>query len=100
MARQAARESRPFVVSALTLRTNLGKILSRMAAEQRSVVIEKRNAPTAVLLNIRDYVRLAAPEPDILRLIGEEARRNKTSAMTSREIDRVIKATRAKNKAR
>ena len=31
--------------------------------EQRSLVIEKRGTPVAVLLSIRDYVRLAAPEP-------------------------------------
>jgi hypothetical protein len=37
---------------------------------------------------IGDYVRLAAPEPDVLRIIGEEAERNGTCTLTSREIDR------------
>jgi hypothetical protein len=41
------------VVSALSLRTNLGKILRRLDAERRSLVIEKRGTPTAVLMNIR-----------------------------------------------
>lgn len=86
------------VVPALSLRTNLGKILRRVEVEQRSLVIEKRGTPTAVLLNIRDYVKLAAPEPAVLKIIGGEAKRNKTSALTSRQIDRIISTARAKRK--
>ncbi|MGD0469941.1 MAG: type II toxin-antitoxin system Phd/YefM family antitoxin [Terriglobales bacterium] len=86
------------VVSALSLRTNLGKILRRMDVERRSLVIEKRGTPTAVLLNIRDYVKLAAPEPEILKIIGDEAKRNKTATLTSRQIDQVIKAARLEKK--
>jgi hypothetical protein len=88
------------VVSALSLRTNLGKILRRMDVERRSLVIEKRGTPTAVLLNIRDYVKLAAPEPEILKIIGEEAKRSKTSVLTSRQIDQVIKTVRSEKKKR
>jgi len=88
------------VVSALSLRTNLGKILRRMDVEQRSLVIEKRGTPTAVLLNIRDYVKLAAPEPEILKIIGDEAKRNRTSTMTARQIDHVIKTARSEKKKR
>ena len=88
------------VVSALSLRTNVGKILRRMDVERRSLVIEKRGTPTAVLLNIRDYVKLAAPEPEILKIIGEEAKQNKTSALTARQIDQVIKTVRSEKKKR
>ena len=88
------------VVSALSLRTNLGKILRRMDVERRSLVIGKRGTPTAVLLNIRDYVKLAAPEPEILKIIGEEAKQNKTSALTARQIDQVIKTVRSEKKKR
>jgi prevent-host-death family protein len=88
------------VVSALSLRTNLGKILRRVDVERRSLVIEKRGTPTAVLLNIRDYVKLAAPEPEVLKIIGDEAKRNKTATMTSRKIDQVIKAARSEKKRR
>jgi hypothetical protein len=49
----------------------------------------------AVLLSIRDYVRLAAPEPEALRVIGEESRKKGTDQLTSRQIDRIIKAARA-----
>jgi len=84
------------VVSALHARANFGKLLRRVADEQRSLVIEKRGAPKAVLLSIRDYVRLAAPEPEVLRIIGEESRQKGTHKLTSQQIDRVIRATRAR----
>jgi prevent-host-death family protein len=93
MLRTAKNDS--IVVSALHARANFGKLLRRVADERRSLVIEKRGTPKAVLLSIRDYVRLAAPEPEVLRLIGEESRRKGTNALTSRQIDQVIKAARA-----
>src|SRR2546429_4818336 len=88
------------VVSALRARTNFGKLLRRVEVERRSLVIEKRGSPKAVLLSIRDYVRLAAPEPEVLKVIGEESKRKGTDALTSRQIDEVIKATRASKKNR
>jgi hypothetical protein len=68
--------------------------------ERRSLVIEKRGTPKAVLLSIRDYVKLAAPEPEVLRIIGEESERNGTNTLSSRQIDQIIKATRAEKKKR
>lgn len=88
------------VVSALTARTGFGKLLRRLEEEHRSLVIEKRGTPRAVLLSIRDYVRLAAPEPEVLRLIGEESKRKGTDKLTSRQIDQEIKAVRAGKRKR
>src|SRR5437879_10742763 len=88
------------VVSALHARANFGKLLRRVADERRSLVIEKRGTPKAVLLSIRDYVRLAAPEPEVLRLIGDESRRKGTSTLSASQIDKVIKATRAQKTKR
>jgi len=84
------------VVSALHARANFGKLLRQVADERRSLVIAKRGTPKAVLLSVRDYVRLAAPEPEVLRLIGEESRLQRTTTLSSRQIDRVIKAVRAR----
>ena len=53
-----------------------------------------------MLLSIRDYVKLAAPEPEVLRAIGEESRRKGTDKLTSRQIDQIIKATRAQKRKR
>jgi prevent-host-death family protein len=93
-------KSGAIVVSALRARATFGKLLRRVDDERRSLIIEKRGTPKAVLLSIREYVRLAAPEPEVLRLIGEEAKGNGTSRLTSREIDRIIKVTRAKKRRR
>ena len=86
------------VVSALHARANFGKLLRRVADERRSLVIEKRGIPKAVLMSIRDYVRLAAPEPEVLRLIGEESQHKGANKLSSRQIDQVIKATRKKHR--
>jgi prevent-host-death family protein len=88
------------VVSALRARAGFGKLLQRVEQERRSLVIEKRGTPRAVLLSIRDYVRLAAPEPEVLKVIGEESRRKRTDLLTSRQIDRIIKTTRARKPKR
>ena len=88
------------VVSALRARSNFGKLLRRVDDERRSLIIEKRGIPKAVLLSIRDYVKLAAPEPEVLKFLGEEAERNGTSTMTSRQIDQVIKASRSRKPKR
>jgi prevent-host-death family protein len=88
------------VVSALTARTGFGKLLRRVEDEQHSLVIEKRGAPKAILLSIRNYVRLAAPEPEVLRILGEESQRNGTDKLSSRQIDQEIKAARAQKRKR
>jgi prevent-host-death family protein len=88
------------VISALQARANFGKLLRRVDDERRSLVIERRGTPKAVLLSIRDYVRLASPEPEVLRAIGLESERNGTSALTSRKIDQIIKASRPSKRKR
>jgi prevent-host-death family protein len=82
------------VVTALDVRANFGKLLRRVAEQGRSIVIEKRGSPRAVLLSIRDYVRLSVPEPEVLRIIGEESGSKKMNRLTARQIDRVIQASR------
>ena len=88
------------VVSALRARANFGELLRQVEEERRSLVIEKRGTPKAVLLSIRDYVRLAAPEPEVLRIIGEESQRKGTDTLSSRQIDQVIKVARAQKPKR
>ena len=92
------------VVSALRARANFGKLLDHIEGgvegERRSLVIEKRGTPRAVLLSLRDYVKLAAPEPEVLRIIGEESERKGTHKLTSRQIDQAIKMVRAQSKKR
>ncbi|HEX5430353.1 MAG TPA: type II toxin-antitoxin system Phd/YefM family antitoxin [Bryobacteraceae bacterium] len=82
------------VISALTARSQFGQILKQVEQQRRSFVIEKRGAPKAVLLGIEDYIRLAAPEPDVLKTIGEGSTRRGTDKLPQRQIDRAIKAAR------
>ena len=82
------------VVTALDARTNFGKLLRRVEDEGQSVVIEKRGRPRAVLLSVRDYVRLAVPEPEVLRVIGMESKRKGTNRLNATQVDRIIKAAR------
>lgn len=93
-AKTAAKSS--IVISALRARSNFGRLLNRVDKESRSLVIEKRGTPRAILLSIRDYVRLAAPEPEVLRAIGEESTRKGMASLSSRQIERIIQAARAR----
>src|SRR5256884_8992547 len=83
------------LISALRARSTFGQLLRRVEKDSRGLIIEKRGIPRAILLSIRDYVRLASPEPEVLKVIGEESQRKGTDKLTSRQIDQVIKATRA-----
>jgi prevent-host-death family protein len=90
------RKTENVIVSALRARSHFGELLRQVEKERRSLVIEKRGTPRAVLLSIRHYVRLAAPEPEVLKAIGEDSKRKGTDALTSRQIDAIIKKARAR----
>ncbi len=96
MASPARAKSGGLLISALRARSNFGKLLQRVESEGQSLVIEKRGRPKAVLLSVRDYVRLASPEPEVLKVIGEESLRRGTSTLSAREIDRIINAARGR----
>ena len=83
------------VISALTARSQFGQILEEVEKDRRSFVIEKRGSPKAILLGIQDYIRLAAPEPEILKKLGEVSVRRGTDKLSPRQIERVIKLARA-----
>jgi prevent-host-death family protein len=87
------------VISATRARATFARLLRRVHAVHCPLLISRRGVSVAVLLSIHDYVKLAAPEPKVLKAIGEEALKNKTTALTSRQIDRIIEATRATGRA-
>jgi prevent-host-death family protein len=82
------------VVTALDARSNFVRLLRRVEDEGRSLVIEKRGRPRAVLLGIQEYLRLALPEPEVLRVIGMESKRRRTSKLTAKQIDQIITTAR------
>jgi prevent-host-death family protein len=94
------KKTHGMVVSALRARTHFGSLLRQVEENRGSLVIEKRGTPRAVLVSIRDYVRLAAPEPEILKALGEESEQNRTDTLTSGEIGQLIRKTRAQKTKR
>ena len=94
MASPGTGKGSTIVVSALRARANFGRLLRQIETERQSLVIEKRGRPKAVLLSIPEYVKLAAPEPEVLKVIGQESRRKGTSDLSSRRIDRIIRSAR------
>ena len=100
MASSATGKNTPIVISALRARANFGKLLQRLENERQALIIEKRGRLKAVLIGIRDYVKLAAPEPEVLSTIGEESERNGTSTLSVAPIERIIRASRKRNRHR
>src|SRR6266481_7059256 len=88
----------PKIITALTARTQFGQILRRAGRQQERFIVDRRGRPEIVIMGIKDFLRSMAPQPEVLRAIRAEAKRNKTSSLTSRQIDREISAYRRKRK--
>ena len=88
------------IISALTARTQFGQILRRAGRRQERFVVDRRGQPEVVIMGIKDFLATIAPEPEVLRAIRAGAKRNKTSRLTSRQIDREISAYRRERKLR
>src|SRR5438128_11598471 len=90
--------SMPRVITALTARTQFGQILRRAGRQQERFIVDRRGNPEVVIMGLKDFLKTIAPEPEVLRAIRAEAKRNKTSCMTNREINREISAYRRERK--
>jgi prevent-host-death family protein len=88
------------VVSALTARTQLGQILRRVKAKNERFVVDRRGEAEAVIMSMKDYVNLVAPEPAWLRRIGEASKRRGTNKLTMRHINTEIRASRRDTRAK
>jgi prevent-host-death family protein len=88
------------VISALTARTQLGQILRRVKAKNERFVVDRRGEAEAVIMSMKDYVDLVAPEPDWLRRVGEASKRRGTSKLTMRQINTEIRASRRETRAK
>jgi hypothetical protein len=60
----------------------------------------RRCVPRYQLLGIRDFLKTIAPEPEILTVIGQEARRKPVNRLSMRQIDREIQALRQEKRPR
>jgi prevent-host-death family protein len=88
----------PKIITALTARTQFGQIMRRASRQQERFVVDRRGQPEVVIMGVKDFLTTIAPEPEVLRAIRAEAKRNKTSRLTSRQINREISAYRRERK--
>jgi len=86
--------SMPKVITALTARTQFGQILRRAGRQQERFIVDRRGNPEVVIMGLKDFLKTIAPEPEVLRAIRAEAKRNKTSKLNSRQIGQEITAYR------
>jgi prevent-host-death family protein len=86
------------VVSALTARTQLGQILRRAAERDERFVVDRRGKPSVIIMSVRDYIRNIAPTPAAYQAIRQEAKKNGSSSLSMREINREIAAYRGRAK--
>ena len=90
--------SMPKVITALTARTQFGQILRRAGRQHERFIVDRRGKPEVVIMGIKDFLTNMAPEPEVLQTIRVQAKRNKTSSLTARQIDREITAYRRERK--
>src|SRR5438046_9240693 len=66
-------EPNPNVVSAVTARASLDKMLRRVKSARERFVIQRRGQPEAVLMSFEDYLELVAPAPESLKELWRAA---------------------------
>jgi hypothetical protein len=86
------------VISVLTVRTQLGQILKRASEKDERFVVDRPGKPSVMIMSVRDYIRNIAPPHPAFVAIREEAKKNGTSELSMREIDREIAAHRRQAK--
>jgi nucleoside-triphosphatase THEP1 len=86
--------STPKVVSLFAAQLQLGKIVRRAHTKSTRFVVDEGGEPQAVIMGFRDFLKTVAPEKKVLAAIRAQARKNGTSKLTLRDINREIRAYR------
>jgi prevent-host-death family protein len=87
-------------ISALTARTQLGQIMQRATERRERFLVGRRGQPAVIIMSVEDYVDAMAPAPGWLEAAWREAEAGGTDALTTREIDREVKAYRQTKRQR
>ncbi len=90
----------PRVVSAFTARAQFGRIMRQAKERKERFLVSKRGEPQVVIMGIRDFIETIAPEPEVLRLIGKQAKRQGKNKLSMNEIDAEIAAYRRERRAK
>jgi len=87
------------VISATKASGKLDQLIRKANRQRVRFILEKPGEAAGVLVGIQDYLRLFAPEPEVLKLIGEESKKKRTNRLSMPHIDREIRAYRKAKRA-
>jgi hypothetical protein len=87
------------VISTSRASAQLDRLIRKANLEQTRFIVGTRGEAAGVLVGIQDYIRTFAPEPEVLKLIGEQSRKKGTGRLSVRQIDREIAASRGQKRA-
>jgi prevent-host-death family protein len=90
----ASPNSVPKIVSALAARTQFGQIMRRARTDNQRFIVDRRGEPQVVIMGVKDFIKTIAPEKKVLAAIRAASRKNGTSKLTLRDINREIRAYR------
>jgi prevent-host-death family protein len=82
------------VISTTKASAQLDQLIRKANRQKTRFIVSKPGEAAGVLVGIEDYIRTFAPEPEILKVIGEQSRKKGTDKLTMRQIDREIAAHR------
>ena len=88
------------IVPALTARTQLGQILTRVRRNRERFVVDKRGEPQAVIMSVEEYLRHFAKVPEGLAAIQKEAKAKKLNRLSLREINLEVRSYRRGRRVR
>ena len=80
----------PNVISALTARTQFGRIMKLATENDERFMVDKRGQPQVIIMSVKDYIKTMAPPPKVLQEIWAESRRKGTDTLTMRQINAEI----------
>jgi prevent-host-death family protein len=91
---KSERRTKLKIVPALTARTQLGQILTRVRRNRERFVVDKRGEPQAVIMSVEEYLRHFAKVPEALAEIQKEAKAKRLNRLSLREINLEIRQAR------
>jgi len=82
------------VISTTKASAQLDQLIRRANRQKTRFIVGGPGEAAGVLVGMEDYIRTFAPEPQVLKVIGEQSKKKGTDKLTMRQIDREIAAYR------
>jgi len=68
--------------------------MRRARADNQRFIVDRRGEPQVVIMGVKDFIKTIAPEKKVLAAIRAASRKNGTSKLRLRDINREIRAYR------